>query len=386
MSKLVPILTDICVVFFDLLIFTRMITLKRDTHASRALMYGGCGVIIALYFMATYVWSVPAAVASFACMTLPSMALFFLLCKYKDARFFLTFCFVDTVTLIMAFFARYLGILFGETGALVALVVVFALFLAVYLAGKPYFGRYRKLLAFVDSGWNAMMVSAALIYFALIFFAAYPKPLVERIEYGLVYLVFSLVVLSCYVVFILSVVKTKQLHEQRQQLLREHEWHRIAYVDGLTGCYNRMAYMEKINELERVRTPEMSIAILVFDLDDFKRVNDTLGHHMGDTVLKAAADMLKETFEQQHYTIFRIGGDEFAIIAQQVCEAQVREKLAAMREAMCRQSSSTLSAGYAFVHAQENNAVEQAFVRADQMMYADKRGKKRTAGAPDAAR
>ena len=61
-------------------------------------MYGGCGIIIVAYFLATYVFLLPASLSSALCMSVPSLLLFLYLSKHKDSRFFMTFCFVDYVT------------------------------------------------------------------------------------------------------------------------------------------------------------------------------------------------------------------------------------------------------------------------------------------------
>jgi diguanylate cyclase (GGDEF)-like protein len=376
MSEFIPILGDICVIFFDLLIYTRMITLKNDKRYSRIIMYMGCGIIIAAYFIAAYLLEWPASVASAICMTLPSLLMFFILSKYKDARFFLTFCFVDTVTLILAFIARYIGVLCGDVGGIAAILVLLASCLTVFFACRPYFGKYRELLECVKNGWSSIMVSSLLIYFALIFVAAYPKPLVERVEYGPVYLVISVTLLSCYAVFLTFIVQTKKVYDQSRLLQEEKKWHQMAYVDALTGKSNRMAYMAKINELERIRTREMQIGILMFDLDNFKKVNDTLGHNEGDRVLKKTADLLENIFCEENYSLFRIGGDEFAVIAENVLKEQLEEKLGDLNQILTKQDSCNISAGYAMICPDENNAVEQAFIRADVMMYQNKRNRK----------
>ena len=80
-----------------------------------------------------------------------------------------------------------------------------------------------------------MMLSSFLIYFVLIFTAAYPKPLIQRIEYGPSYALFGLVVLSCYSVFIHSIIKTKKISEQCVLLEKEKEFHKIAYKDTEWG-------------------------------------------------------------------------------------------------------------------------------------------------------
>lgn len=376
---LLLVFIDICVVFFDLLIFTRMISLKQDSFSQKFIMYLGCTVILAGYFVTTYLYQVPSSIASMLCMTVPSMLLFWYLSAYKDARFFLTFCFVDTISMILAFLARYVGVLFGGQNGTAEVVVLAGLLLlcaAIFKLGSPYFGRYRELLVYADAGWGAMAISAAIIYIALIFFAAYPKPLITRVEYGPQYLLFCIVVISCYGVFITSARKTRQLFQQSKLLEVADKWYEKAYVDALTGCKNRMAYMEKQSELERMRTRGMMIAVVVFDLDHFKNINDLFGHNIGDVVLKKAAELLHETFCGKRFFLYRIGGDEFVALCEGADEELLKAKLQELEERRKKSDSPAeimFSCGYSFVNAEENNAVEQAFVRADQIMYENKR-------------
>jgi diguanylate cyclase (GGDEF)-like protein/PAS domain S-box-containing protein len=79
--------------------------------------------------------------------------------------------------------------------------------------------------------------------------------------------------------------------------------------DPLTGLFNRSAFRRKAEEWEQ--TSRTHLAML--DLDGFKAVNDTYGHHTGDTLLIQVSDMLRATFET-HAIVSRLGGDEFVII------------------------------------------------------------------------
>ena len=85
--------------------------LKRETLLYRALMYSGCGVILFFYFAGVYFWK-----SRFSgCGRVYDGAEFsavLTLSRHKGSRFLLTFCFVDTVSLIVAFIGRYMGILF----------------------------------------------------------------------------------------------------------------------------------------------------------------------------------------------------------------------------------------------------------------------------------
>ena len=83
MDKIISVVNDLVVIIFDLLIFTKMVSLKRDTLVHRIVMYGGCGVIILAYFVMAYVYGYPSSVASVVCMSIPSLVLFFILDVYK---------------------------------------------------------------------------------------------------------------------------------------------------------------------------------------------------------------------------------------------------------------------------------------------------------------
>ena len=71
MDRIVPIINDLTVIIFDLIIFTNMISLKRDTKLSRAVMYIGCTLIVLSYYVAAYVLGWAASIASMVCMSIP---------------------------------------------------------------------------------------------------------------------------------------------------------------------------------------------------------------------------------------------------------------------------------------------------------------------------
>src|SRR5438105_1108075 len=83
--------------------------------------------------------------------------------------------------------------------------------------------------------------------------------------------------------------------------------------DALTGLQNRRAFDQRLgSEVARVRRHGGPLALGVLDLDDFQEVNDTLGHPVGDEILRAVARRLERVRGED--TAFRVGGDEFAII------------------------------------------------------------------------
>jgi len=97
----------------------------------------------------------------------------------------------------------------------------------------------------------------------------------------------------------------------RQQFAREHEQ---ATRDSLTGLLNRRAFLEAgDSEVERLKRYGHPLAVIFLDLDNFKQINDTLGHAAGDTALQATAKALLGTLRSSD-RVARLGGDEFAVL------------------------------------------------------------------------
>jgi diguanylate cyclase (GGDEF)-like protein/PAS domain S-box-containing protein len=119
------------------------------------------------------------------------------------------------------------------------------------------------------------------------------------------------------------------------QKLNEDRIRRLAYFDTLTGMPNRQSFLERLDdELLRARRQGRVVALLFLDLDGFKRVNDTLGHSVGDQLLQAVADRLKERLRGGDFVarpaldgsgthLARLGGDEFTVVLSHLEDAQV---------------------------------------------------------------
>ncbi|SFV90571.1 diguanylate cyclase/phosphodiesterase (GGDEF & EAL domains) with PAS/PAC sensor(s) [hydrothermal vent metagenome] len=102
-----------------------------------------------------------------------------------------------------------------------------------------------------------------------------------------------------------------RVHEENHELTQTlHEVSYDANYDELTGVANRKQYKDKMMKLLHNKTP---FALLFIDLNKFKVINDTHGHHVGDEVLKEVARRLSENIDKDDF-IARLGGDEFVII------------------------------------------------------------------------
>jgi diguanylate cyclase (GGDEF)-like protein len=91
------------------------------------------------------------------------------------------------------------------------------------------------------------------------------------------------------------------------------ENHRQARQDQLTGLPNRRQFYERIQTMLTGGSSRVAGAVMVMDLDRFKEVDDTLGHHSGDLLLKAAAARIRRAVRDGD-VVARLGGDEFAVL------------------------------------------------------------------------
>jgi len=101
---------------------------------------------------------------------------------------------------------------------------------------------------------------------------------------------------------------------RREAAEREHR----ALHDGLTGLPNRTLFHERVRHAVGALGPDALLAVLLVDLDRFKEVNDTLGHHTGDLVLREVGNRLQRAIPAESHTIARLGGDEFAVLVPAV--------------------------------------------------------------------
>lgn len=103
-----------------------------------------------------------------------------------------------------------------------------------------------------------------------------------------------------------------RLKQTNEQILK------LAQHDTLTELPNRILFYDRLNQaMTRASRDKGSFAILFIDLDDFKRVNDTLGHDTGDALLREAAKRITECVRKSD-TVARMGGDEFTVIISNV--------------------------------------------------------------------
>jgi len=107
---------------------------------------------------------------------------------------------------------------------------------------------------------------------------------------------------------------TERQRQENELLAVKNELERMAHTDALTGMFNRRFFMQRLNEeFERLQRHGSVLSVLIFDLDHFKRINDTYGHDAGDVVLMGVADVVNE-IKRLTDIACRLGGEEFALL------------------------------------------------------------------------
>jgi diguanylate cyclase (GGDEF)-like protein len=174
---------------------------------------------------------------------------------------------------------------------------------------------------------------------------------------------------------------------ENAQLFREAR--QLADLDALTGLHNRRFFHETLaRECARAHRYERNLALIVFDLDDFKVVNDLVGHLAGDAALAEAAGRVREVARKSD-TACRVGGDEFAVILP---ESSLQDAAQLYRRILHAVSSRplgpagkvSLSAGIAALRPEDDPVA--FFKRADKALYrAKESGKSRVVAADGSA-
>jgi len=159
---------------------------------------------------------------------------------------------------------------------------------------------------------------------------------------------------------------------------------RLMYTDSMTRVGNKTAYTECIDNIYKrlAVNDKFSFTVIVTDINDLKKVNDTYGHEYGDMLIQNGAAILKKIWRSDF--IYRIGGDEFVIIYFDVEKELVAEKILLFEDEIKkhnRQNSTEklflqMAIGMAVYNPETDKAYMDVFRRADSAMYENKREKK----------
>ena len=161
---------------------------------------------------------------------------------------------------------------------------------------------------------------------------------------------------------------------------RHLEQERAANLDPLTGTLNRRTFEQYVNTyMQETEAPEDVCALLLFDLDDFKKINDTKGHLVGDEILRTFVSQLQSTFRSSDY-IGRLGGDEFVVFIKNYISRTVLEERLASLQSRLRENTNlpfSCSVGIDLIH-REDFDYNQNLKHTDKALYDSKRRGKNT--------
>lgn len=171
--------------------------------------------------------------------------------------------------------------------------------------------------------------------------------------------------------FIVSFTNISELEQERRQI----EWQ--ATHDQLTRIYNRLKFMQ-IFEEEHMRFKRYGspYCLIMFDIDHFKRINDTYGHNCGDDVLKQIAKIVQANIREND-TFARWGGEEFMVLAPQTSLNQgmmLAEKLRAAIESHNFPEVQKVTSSFGVVEAKSLDTTTSLIARVDEVLYDSKKG------------
>ena len=176
---------------------------------------------------------------------------------------------------------------------------------------------------------------------------------------------------------------TERIRLERELVELSERLRTLAVTDELTGLHNRRGFVTVARQvLEIASRHGTSVAILFVDIDNMKAINDRYGHDSGDEAIRAVAEALRQELRSAD-TIARIGGDEFAALALELPDAELRSVAERFGDHLQRVQADAgvgvaVSVGWTVHPADATLTVEQLLANADQAMYREKTTKRQS--------
>ncbi len=179
--------------------------------------------------------------------------------------------------------------------------------------------------------------------------------------------------------FIKKPVDLQELEAKIVRIIKERdlkkELSRLSITDPLTSVYNRRHFFSRLKEeMVRANRQKHPLSLILVDLDNFKEYNDAHGHLAGDELLRNVARLITKSIRQGVDSVFRYGGDEFAVILIDAELSAAEEIGRRIREAFQQDVKITGTTGCAKYS--EGMAVNDFLSEADRVLYAAKTGKR----------
>jgi len=224
---------------------------------------------------------------------------------------------------------------------------------------------------------TTIATGGVIIFLALVHFMLPPRPIADLLTMGML-----LAMINTF-----GILAARRFNRvAREEFRLQTQLKRLAERDQLTGCYNRHYLNDHLlgAELARVRRFGHPVSVVLSDIDHFKHINDTFGHHQGDHVIQSFATLLQRLTRQDVDAVVRYGGEEFLLILPATGLAGAAALADRLRDAFAAStftvdgepvptSASFGVAAYDFSGADLRVTLPDLIVAADKQLYAAKR-------------
>ncbi len=177
-----------------------------------------------------------------------------------------------------------------------------------------------------------------------------------------------------------EVINTQREIERKSHELKElnRELQKLVIKDPMTGLFNRRTLAERFkSEKARAKRLNYPMTLMMIDVNDFKQVNDTMGHSKGDELLKTLAEIIQTTTRDGLDHSYRVGGDEFLLVLSDCSEENAEEIAKRIDEEFEKHTEiASLSYGITGVDIESDEPFDTCYSRVDQLMYEDKKRRK----------
>lgn len=323
--------TMLIITIANIYTFFRMFTIKHDDRKHWGILISLTSILVCIFMLAIMVFKVPLARAAMLFASIPSLILFIIFSKYKGARFFITFCYFDMLSIINSAATTGIAIYMGYDGTVAEPLLAFVICLTEVMILIRFSKKYRTIMEYEGVNWTSICIIGIINYIAVCFFINYPTVLGNRLQDMPYLIVLCIVISSTFILSLRLIFHTKSIYEKNIMLMKLREDKDNIFLesltDGLTGIGNRKALRLAFDDLLSEGS-EALYCLAMTDLDHFKHINDKYGHDVGDMYIieysRICAGIIKK---YNAGSIFRYGGDEFTIIfksdlekSREICE------------------------------------------------------------------
>ncbi|KGJ97480.1 diguanylate cyclase [Colwellia psychrerythraea] len=182
---------------------------------------------------------------------------------------------------------------------------------------------------------------------------------------------------ACFTLFFAYLAEMLISRTFEKLITAKSQLEKLTKTDALTGLFNRRHFDEVLpQQMSRANRSHELLALAIIDIDHFKSYNDTFGHPAGDVALVALANLLKVQMKRGNDAVFRLGGEEFALLYQAKNEQSaliliedIRVAVESLQQYCELEKKITISAGLLLIDSQQNISVESAYELADKLLY-----------------